>query len=139
MERHRANPVCASCHKLMDPYGFALENYDAVGAWRDKDAGMPIDAKTQLADGTAVDGPIGLRAAILRRPETFVGTMTEKLLIYALGRGLEPYDMPTVRRLVKESAQKDYRFSSVILGIVKSTPFQMRMTGSPVDTTARTH
>jgi hypothetical protein len=127
MEEHRANPACASCHKLMDPLGLALENYDAVGAWRAKDGGVPIDASTQLADGTPVDGPAGLRAALVRRPDAFVSTMTEKLLIYALGRGLEYYDMPTVRGIVKDSASRNYRFSSLILGIVKSTPFQMRM------------
>jgi len=110
----------------MDPIGLALENYDAIGTWRDKDAGVPIDTKTQLVDGTSVNGPATLRAALLRRPDAFVHTVTEKLLTYALGRGLESYDMPTVRRIVKESAARDYKFSSLILGIVKSTPFQMR-------------
>ena len=133
MEQHRANPVCATCHKLMDPLGLALENFDAVGAWRIKDAGVAIDATTQLADGTPVDGPVGLRTAILRHPDRFVQTMTEKLMIYALGRGLEYYDMPTVRRIVKDSALHNYRFSSLVLGIVKSTPFQMRMKTSGTD------
>ena len=127
MEEHRANPVCASCHKVMDPIGFALENFDAVGAWRTRDAGEPIDASGQLADGTTVDGVVALRQALLKRPDVFVGTMTEKMLTYALGRGVEDYDMPAVRAIVGDAATQDYRFSSLVLGIVKSAPFQMRM------------
>jgi hypothetical protein len=126
MEEHRSNPSCASCHKVMDPLGFALENFDAVGAWRTADDGTPIDASGQLADGTAIDGVVSLRRALLRRPETFVSTMTEKMLIYALGRGLSSYDMPAVRAIVRGAAGRDYRFSSLVLGIVNSVPFQMR-------------
>ncbi len=127
MEEHRSNPACASCHKVMDPIGFSLENFDAVGAWRVRDGGSPIDASGQLADGTAVDGVITLRRAILRRPDVFVGTMTEKMLTYALGRGLAPYDMPVVRGIVREASRADLRFSSIVLGIVDSAPFQMRV------------
>ena len=104
MEEHRANPVCASCHKVMDPIGFALENFDAVGAWRTREAGGPIDASGQLADGTQVDGVVTLRDALLARPELFVGTLTEKLLTYALGRGVDAHDMPAVRAIVREAA-----------------------------------
>jgi len=127
MEEHRSNPVCASCHKVMDPIGFSLENFDAVGAWRSREGDLPIDASGQLADGTPVDGVVTLRNAILRRPEIFVSTMTEKMLTYALGRGLMYYDLPAVRDIVRQSARADYRFSSLVLAIVDSLPFQMRM------------
>jgi hypothetical protein len=127
LEEHRKNPACAVCHKIMDPVGFALENFDAVGQWRDVDAGNPIDASGVLVDGTKVDGPVALRNAIAKRPQTFAGTMTEKMLTYALGRGVEYYDMPAVRQIVREMAANDYRFSSLVLGIVKSAPFQMRV------------
>jgi mono/diheme cytochrome c family protein len=127
MAEHRANPVCASCHKVMDPIGFALENFDAVGAWRSRDAGAPIDASGELADGTKVDGVVTLRRALVARPEVFVGTMTEKLLTYALGRGLDYRDMPVVRGIVRDAARHNYRFSSIVSGIVHSVPFQMRM------------
>jgi hypothetical protein len=127
MRRHRENPQCASCHNLMDPLGLALENFDAVGSWRRHEAGAPIDATTQMFDGTRVDGVIALRQALLKRDEMLVRTITEKLLIYALGRGLQPYDVPTVRRIVSESAARQYRFSSLVLGIVHSVPFQMRV------------
>jgi len=126
MAEHRANAVCASCHKIMDPVGFALENFDAVGAWRNNDAGQPIDASGELADGTKVDGVVGLRRALLSRPEVFVGTLTEKLLTYALGRGLDYHDMPAVRGIVRDAAQHNYRFSSIIFGILHSVPFRMR-------------
>jgi mono/diheme cytochrome c family protein len=126
MAEHRASPVCASCHKVMDPIGFALENFDAVGAWRTREAGGPIDASGQLADGTKVDGVVTLRDALLSRPDVFVSTMTEKLLTYALGRGLDYHDMPVVRSIVRQSAAGGYRFSSLVLGIVNSVPFQMR-------------
>jgi hypothetical protein len=127
MAAHRANPTCASCHRNIDPLGFALENYDATGQWRTTDAGAPIDASGTLPDGTVVDGPRALRQALTARPEVFVGTLTEKMLTYALGRGLETYDMPVVRGIVDGAARDDYRFSSIILGIVKSMPFRMRM------------
>jgi hypothetical protein len=127
MEQHRANPSCAGCHKVLDPLGFALDNFDAVGAWRTLgEDGSPIDATGVLADGTKVNGPIDLRNALLSRPNVFVGTMTEKLMTYALGRGVEYYDMPAIRTIVHEAARNDYRFSSLIMGVVKSTPFQMR-------------
>ena len=127
MADHRADPVCASCHKIMDPIGFALENFDAIGGWRTEDAGMPIDASGELADGTRVDGVVTLRQTLVGHPERFAGTMTEKLLTYALGRGLDSHDMPVVRAMLRESARSSYRFSSVILGVVNSMPFQMRM------------
>jgi hypothetical protein len=127
IEQHRKDPVCASCHKVMDPLGFALENFDAVGKWRARDEGAPIDASGQLADGTTVDGVVALRQAILRRPELFVSTMTEKLLTYALGRGIDHHDMPVVRDIVRRASRNDYRFSSLVLGVVDSAPFLMRM------------
>lgn len=126
LELHRENAVCASCHKAMDPIGFSLDNYDAVGTWRTVDAGSLIDASGTLADGTPVNGVVSLRNAILARPEVFAGTVTEKLMIYALGRGLEPSDMPEVRRIVRESARDNYRLQSLIMGVVRSVPFQMR-------------
>jgi len=127
MAEHRANPTCASCHKIMDPIGFALDNFDAVGAWRTEDAGAPIDVSGELTDGTRIDGVVSLRKAILARPDLFAGTMTEKLLVYALGRGLDDHDMPVVRAILRTAAAHDYRFSSLILGVVGSVPFQMRM------------
>jgi cytochrome c551/c552 len=127
MEQHRVNQPCAGCHKALDPLGFALDNFDAVGAWRTLgEDGSPIDATGVLADGTKVSGPVDLRNALLSRPNVFVGTMTEKLMTYALGRGVEYYDMPAIRAIVHEAAHNDYRFSSLIMGVVKSTPFQMR-------------
>jgi hypothetical protein len=128
MAEHRTEPVCASCHRVMDPVGFALENFDAVGAWRTTEPGGPIDASGQLADGTKVDGVVTLRKAILDRPGLFVGTLTEKLLTYALGRGVDARDMPAVREIMRGAAKADYRFSSLVLGIVKSVPFRMRTT-----------
>ena len=110
----------------MDPLGFSLENFDAVGQWRTKEEGGAVDASGQLADGSKVDGPVSLRKAIMRRPEQFVGTMTEKLLTYALGRGVESYDMPIVRSIARDAARHNYRFSSIVIGIVKSTPFAMK-------------
>jgi hypothetical protein len=115
---------------VIDPVGFALENFDAVGAWRTRDGGTlgnPVDASGQLADGTTVSGVVELRQALLRRPETFVETLTEKLMTYAVGRGLGAPDMPVVRSIVREAAPRDYRFSSLVLGIVSSAPFQMRI------------
>ena len=132
MAEHRANAVCASCHKIMDPIGFALENFDAVGAWRTAEAGTPIDATGELTDGAKVDGVVSLRNALLSRPELFVNTLTGKLLTYALGRGLDYRDMPAVRAIVRDAARKNYRFSSLILGVADSMPFQMRM-AAPVE------
>jgi mono/diheme cytochrome c family protein len=126
LEAHRANPVCASCHARMDPLGFSLENFDAIGQWRTTDAGKPIDASGVLLDGTKVDGPVALRHALVAQKEQFVRTVTAKLLTYSLGRGIEYYDDPAIRGIVRNAAADDYRWSSVILGIVKSAPFQMR-------------
>jgi hypothetical protein len=124
---HRANPVCASCHRNIDPVGFALENFDAVGQWQTATReGLKIDSAGVLVDGTPVDGPVALRKALLARPEVFVGTVTEKLMIYALGRGLEPVDMPVVRSVLRSAAKSNYAMQSIILGIVQSSPFQMR-------------
>jgi hypothetical protein len=139
MERHRAAPECASCHKLMDPIGLSLENFDAVGAWRTQEAGAPIDATARMADGTPLDGVVALRQALLKRPDVFTGTVVEKLMIYGLGRGLTHADMPVVRAILRETAPQNYRFSSLIIGIVRSVPFQMRVTPAvaPLSTTAR--
>jgi hypothetical protein len=126
MAEHRANPACAGCHKLMDPVGFALENYDAIGRWRTIEGGVPVDAAGSLPDGSNFQGVAGLRQALLSHPELFVTTTTEKLLTYALGRGVEDCDAPAVRGIVREARGQDYRFSSLVLGIVNSTPFQMR-------------
>jgi hypothetical protein len=127
MAEHRTNPTCATCHKVMDPVGLSLENFDAVGAWRTYEAGSPIDVSGQLADGRPVDGVVTLRQAILDRPELFVSTMTEKLMTYALGRGVSPEDMPGIRRILRDASGNEYRFSSLVLGIVRSVPFQMRV------------
>jgi hypothetical protein len=126
MAEHRANPACAGCHKLMDPVGFAMESYDAVGRYRTNDEGRPLDIAGELPDGSKFDGVDGLQRALLARPELFVSTLGEKLLTYAIGRGAEDYDAPAVRKVVRDAAAKDYKFSSLILGIVNSTPFQMR-------------
>jgi mono/diheme cytochrome c family protein len=129
MSQHRANPVCASCHNMIDPAGFALENFDAIGRWRTVDESFnPIDASGALPDGTRFNGVAELRSALVRKPERFVNTVTEKLLTYALGRGLEYYDMPAVRRIVKDAAADQYRFRSIVLGVVRSYPFTMRST-----------
>jgi mono/diheme cytochrome c family protein len=127
MEQHRSNAVCASCHARMDPIGFALENYDGVGKWRDEDSGIPIDASGRLPDGTEFSGPAGLTQLMVGKyREDFVRTVTEKLMTYALGRGVEYYDNPTVRAIARQAALDNYRMSSLIVSIVKSTPFQMR-------------
>jgi cytochrome c551/c552 len=125
MEAHRANPVCASCHKIFEPIGIALENFDAVGTWRTQDGDSPIDASGVLVDGSKVAGVASLREALVRRSDQFVRVVTEKMLTYALGRGVEYQDMPLVRSIVRESAESNYNFSSIVLGIVKSPPFQM--------------
>ena len=128
MAMHRENPACRVCHAAMDPIGFSLENYDAVGKWRTEFAGQAIDASGLLPDGNTFDGPDGLRGLLLERPDDFVGTITEKLMRFALGRSLEYYDMPEVREIVRAAAEDDYRWSSVILGVIESAPFQMRRT-----------
>jgi hypothetical protein len=127
MERHRRDPVCASCHGLIDPFGLALENFDLVGRWRDVEAGEPIDAAAVLVDGTLVNGPAELRRALLARSDVFVTAITEKLMTYALGRILEPHDLPAVRRIVAAAAAEDYRFSALVLGVARSVPFQMQV------------
>jgi mono/diheme cytochrome c family protein len=126
MEQHRSSPPCASCHRIMDPIGLALENFDAVGVWRTQEAGTSIDASGELADGSRINGAIELRQALLERPDVLVGTMAEKLLTYALGRSVEADDMPAVRTIVRNAARDNYRFSALVRGIVTSAPFQMR-------------
>jgi len=126
LQQHRANAACASCHNVIDPVGFALENFDAVGRWRTLEEGQPVDATGGLPDGSRFVGVSGLEAGLLKRPEIFVGTLTEKLLTFALGRGIEPGDAPAVREIVRTARNSGYRFSAVIDGIVGSTPFQMR-------------
>jgi len=135
MEAHRQNPVCASCHKIMDPIGFSLENFDLVGKWRATDGGAAIDASGQLVDGTKLSGPASLREALLSRSDVFVSTLTEKLMTYGTGRALKYYDMPTVRAITTEAARKDDRFSAIVIGIVKSAPFQMKMKPADADAT----
>ncbi|HEV8394420.1 MAG TPA: DUF1592 domain-containing protein [Vicinamibacterales bacterium] len=130
MENHRRNPACASCHRMIDPAGLALENFDATGAWRTRDGGTrgtPVDASGQLVDGTKINGVVELRQALLREPSTFVRTLTERLMTYALGRGLTATDMPSVRAIVRESEQDQYRFSAIVLGVVRSVEFQKRL------------
>ena len=133
MQQHRSNAVCASCHTKMDPLGFALEHFDAIGRWRETDGGAPIDATITL-DGATVASPRAFRDALLGRGQEFVRTVVEKLLTYALGRGVEYYDAPVVRQLVRDLARDDYKWSSLVLGIVRSGPFQMRRAAGPVGT-----
>jgi hypothetical protein len=128
LAQHRANVACASCHNLMDPVGFALENFDAVGRWRTLEEGRPVDASGGLPDGSRFTGVVGLEEGLVNRPEVFVGTLAEKLLTFALGRGIEYYDGAAVRDIVRRARREDFRFSSIILGIVQSVPFQMRTT-----------
>jgi hypothetical protein len=130
LAEHRKNPTCAGCHRLTDPVGFALENYDAVGRWRTMDAGETIDASGTLFDGTDFRGVAGLQKAILRNPDLFVTTLSEKLLTFATGRGVDYYDAPAVRKVVREARADDYRFSSIVMGIVNSMPFKMRKASS---------
>jgi hypothetical protein len=141
LEVHRRNPACASCHRLMDPLGFALENFDGVGHWRVKEIGGSVDASGSLADGTTVDGPVTLREGLLKRKDLFVRTLTEKLLIYGLGRGIETSDMPLVRSIARSASDRGYRFSGVVLGIVRSTPFTMKKAAAdaPVVTAQAAH
>jgi mono/diheme cytochrome c family protein len=130
LEIHRRSPTCAGCHRMMDPLGLALENFDAVGGWRNRDAGSPIDASAELTDGTHIDGVGGLRQVLLAKSDLFVGTMAEKMLTYALGRGLEYYDRPVVRAVTRDAARQEYRFSALVMAVVNSTPFRMRMNAS---------
>jgi hypothetical protein len=130
MEVHRNSPVCASCHSIMDPIGFALENFDHAGKWRTMDGAAPIDATGQLVDGTKLDGHQSLRRALLARSEVFVEVAAEKMLTYAVGRALRPQDMPSVRAIVHGAASDKYRFSSLVLGVVNTPQFQMRTKSS---------
>jgi hypothetical protein len=131
MEQHRDNPVCASCHAQMDPFGFALDNFDAVGSWRVADNGAPINAKVALQDGTQFEGPVGVRDILFDRQNLFIHNLTEKLFIYSLGRGVIPQDQATIRKIQREASSGNYNWSSIILGIVNSTPFQLRRSNSP--------
>jgi hypothetical protein len=126
VESHRRNPVCASCHRNIDPLGFALENFDPTGVWRTADTGGPVDTSGVLSDGSPVNGPVALRNWFQARPEVFVSNVSERMLTYALGRGLEPIDKPVLRSIVRKASANDYRFQSVIQAIVESAPFQMR-------------
>jgi hypothetical protein len=126
MIQHRADPACASCHSRMDPIGFAMENFDAVGRWRDRDADTPIDASGAFPGGAKFEGMAGLKEALLSHPEEFVSTVAEKLLMYGIGRNVQYFDQPAVRAIVKESARDHYTFASLVVGVVKSVPFQMR-------------
>ena len=125
MEEHRSSPACMSCHRVIDPLGLALENFDATGAWRIKDSGAPIESTGVLYDGTVMEGPAGLRAALLNRPQVFLNTFTENLMAYALGRRVEYYDMPTIRNITRQAAANGYRISTLVLGVVNSPAFQM--------------
>jgi len=128
MEQHRSNPACAACHKMMDSLGFALDNFDGIGGWRDTTApgAPPIDSSGTLPDGTPFHGPAGLREILVKKKDMFVETFTERLLTYALGRGVEEYDRPVIRKIVHEADADNDRWSAIILNIVNSTPFQMR-------------
>jgi hypothetical protein len=126
MEAHRQNPACAGCHRIMDPIGFSLENFDAIGRWRTRDGASEINATGVLADGTQLDGPRSLQWALMQYTPQFLRTVTGKLLTYSLGRGVQYYDMPLVRQIVREAESDNYRFSALVLGIVKSAPFQVR-------------
>jgi hypothetical protein len=128
MAQHRSKPSCFACHGVLDPLGLSLENFDAVGVWRDKDrfAGTPIDASGELPDGTKLNGPVDLRNALMQTPDQFVQTLTAKLMTYATGRTVEYYDMPTIRKIVRDTARDDYRFSSLVMHIINSDAFQMR-------------
>jgi hypothetical protein len=139
MVQHRANPACAGCHSRMDPLGFALENFDAVGRWRAiSESGEKIDASGVLPDGTKFNGPAELRAVLVKNQEQFVTVVAEKLLVYALGRGLEYQDAPTIRQIVRRSADSNYSFDSLLIGLVKSMPFTMRKSSAPVLAAATT-
>jgi hypothetical protein len=130
MTLHRANPPCAGCHSIMDPIGFALESFDADASWRTKqggEGGVPIDTKVKLFDGQEVDGPAGLRTAIMRYSPQFVRMFVEKLMTYAVGRGMDYTDMPTIRAIAGGDAPDDHRFSAIVLGVVRSPQFQLRV------------
>jgi hypothetical protein len=134
MEEHRANAFCAACHNVIDPIGFSLENFDAVGSWRTKDSGFPVDPSGTLYDGTAVDGPVDLRRFLLANEDLFLTNFTRNLLMYATGRVFQPYDMPAVRTIVADAERKNHRLSAYVMGVVTSTPFQMRRVDSATET-----
>jgi hypothetical protein len=139
MEQHRSNAACAVCHAQMDPLGFALENFSGVGEWRTiSEAGSAVDASGVLPNGVKFNGPAELRKVLLSHPEQFANTVTDRLLTYALGRGVEYYDQPAIRKITRDAASSNYRWSSLILGIVNSTPFQMRMNKPQEPVTVRT-
>ena len=133
LEEHRANPACAGCHRMMDPIGFSLENFDAIGQWRTSDEGAKVDPSGTLYNGMKVDGPESLRQMLTSRPDIFTAVFTEKLLTYALGRGTQYYDMPAVRGVLRDAARNNNRVSSIVLGIVKSTPFQMKVKNPEIE------
>jgi hypothetical protein len=133
MDQHHANPVCAGCHSLFEPIGLSLENFDGIGAWRLQDEGQPIDPTGVLVNGTKIDGPASLRKVLMQHSEQFVRVMSEKLLTYALGRGVEIQDKPLVRSIVRNAAADNYRFSTLVLGVVKSAPFQNNIKGAEVE------
>jgi hypothetical protein len=125
MEQHRNNPACNSCHRVIDPLGLALENFDVTGQWRIKDGGSPIDSGGTLYDGSEIRGPAGLRQALLKRSDVVLSSFTESLMTYAVGRRVEPFDMPTIRQIVTDAKKSDYRMSSFIMGVINSSAFQM--------------
>jgi hypothetical protein len=136
MEAHRKNPVCAGCHARMDPLGFAFENFDGIGKWRTREANMPINASGTFPNGAKFDGPAEFVRGLVSQRDEFVRTFADKLLTYALGRGAAYYDQPAIRKIVREAAPSEYRWSSLILGVIKSAPFQMRMVGTAPATVA---
>ena len=131
LERHRASPACAACHARLDPLGFALENFDAVGAYRTEDGGVAVEASGALPDGTVVEGPAGLRRVLLDRRDEFVETLAARLLTYAVGRGLESYDQPAVREIRRRAEAAGYRFSALVSAVVESVPFRLRRAPEP--------
>jgi len=136
MEEHRKNPACSSCHKMMDPIGLAMENFDVTGRWRVRDNGMPIDSRGDLWDGSKAQGLPELQAALLKRQETLLRTFTRNMLAYATGRRIEVYDMPTVRSIVRTAGTKDNRMSAYIMGVIRSPAFQMQRVDEPAKTNA---
>jgi len=131
LELHRANPSCAACHQIMDPIGLALENFDLIGRWRTQENGYDLDTNTQLIDGTPIDGPMALRQALLDRGDAVASNIIEKLLSYALGRHLHSPDMAAVRKIASTAAENQYRFSDIVLGIVESEPFRLKIVETP--------
>jgi len=133
MEQHRASPACASCHRIMDPIGLSLENFDAIGSWRVRDGETPVDPKGDMYDGTKLDSPTSLRQAVMNRSDAFLGSFTENLFAYAVGRVLDYKDMTTVRTIARQAARDNNHFSAFVMGVVKSAPFVMRSVSSTVN------